>query len=195
MCSGFLWCHHIYTHMRTSCIIEKHSLFYSIPYLLYVTKHFSLKQFILHRVIDSFSLCIVFGISILRHTDSYTIFFKQSRIFFTGILASSVRMMNYFFPGSIIHSFKSHSQSMNTVFCFKSFTNSPSDNLLTISIQYQRQITESVLAFTGIYRYISNVTYPQSVYLCWYICFCYIGICKDYGVNPSSGSFASSSEA
>ena len=48
-------------------MIEKHSFLYSFCNLLDITKRLTLKPFILHGIVNPFSLCIIFRVSIFHH--------------------------------------------------------------------------------------------------------------------------------
>lgn len=66
-------CHHIDAHMESFIIVEVHCTGNVCDDFIEITKEHTLEEFVLHRVIDSFGLCIVPRVSGFCHTDKYMI--------------------------------------------------------------------------------------------------------------------------
>ena len=79
--------------MRTLIVVEVHCIRNSSLDLFDIFKAHILKQFVLHCVVYSLSLSVVFRIPAFGHTDSDMIIIQQLDVFVACILTAAVRVM------------------------------------------------------------------------------------------------------
>ena len=80
--------------MRSAIVIEVNGNSHGGNDFLYASEHLSLKQLILHRVVDTFRLCVVLWVTVLCHTDAYTLICQRIHILTALMLTTTVGMMD-----------------------------------------------------------------------------------------------------
>ena len=123
--------------MGALIVVEVYSICNSNLDLFDIPKAHILKQLVLHRIVYSLSLSIIFRISTLRHADSDMIVIQQLDIIITCILTTTVRVMYKIMTFYSFNAFESHLKCFKRIYRFQSRTDAPSNYFFSIGIQDQ----------------------------------------------------------
>ena len=117
-----------------------------------------INDFRLQDAVHTFRYGIVCRLVIFSHTDVYLVFLQQIHVGIATILYTSVRVVCEL--GKIVGTrlVNGHLKSMDSMFRFKRFRQTPTHNLMRIGVRNQMQIATSVSKV-----YVGYIANPQSV--------------------------------
>lgn len=156
--------------MWSAIVVEVDSQSYGCDYFSDASENFAPEHFVLHCIVETFCLCIVFWIARLGHADTYTSLTKCVNVFTAGILTASVGVVNKI-DDLAVNAFESHPQCLHRILRIKRGPDTPSNYLFAVCIQNHGQVAEVTLTIGPRYCDVSYITYPQLIGGCGDIAF------------------------
>ena len=131
--------------MRSAVVVEVDGKSHCGDDFFYVPEDPAFEQLVLYRVVDALSLGIVLWVAGLGHAHLYAVLPESVHVFAACVLAATVGVVDEV-DIIAIYALQGHPQSLQMVAHVQGWADTPSNNLFTVGIEYQRQVAEVVVA-------------------------------------------------